>query len=827
MSYTQRSIRSPQDLAEEFVQLIRQGTPYVWMLRISPSEYTAVEEAMRSESASAAPLLTVIYVAESYKRVGDVASWFSFDAEAVWRVLPIDIETFVYQTAKTTRWKESMQVLGGLCIPRELNKADDTLLQQLCRIYNGDESVSLDDLGDANRAVAFQESISCGHSLRHYFDAILSGKTVFANGDAEGQKLIQRIKEANKKAQRDKFDAEWLIYYTAYNNRMTRSLQLRLKKEAKNGGFRQYLSYEWLAEHGVQHPQSVSRLSIYLKYHDGKSVHTTQPVLFFSNTGSREAGFLATSDVESIVCGDVPLRFSKVDLWMKNGEEELKLQTFSWEDRLQVYKVPHTEGRWSSRVRSKATTAVVFSSKYHIKERELTNQRVEVPFTDHQEQGEVMHWCPIGECVTLVDEHGDNAKSFYNRADNYQVVVKRYMDTIKYEDGLYVTYQYTDMDDEEAPDDSNLMSEQLRLLFGRDGLEVRKFTSKEKDEWTKVDDYRLEFAQDTRLYQRWTAHKEPLQGKIKIRLTLPNNTVFTYKVYYVPFVPTSDADRPICRNFSTGEILFNVDGKSPIPNDYQQNNQVMQDSVTVALPSERAKKRVQIEVYRPILLRELYHNGKLIRYYKEEEEIEIPMIICEQFRIREFSREGVREYDCAARKNDYSGFEPKIPRTKDFTNGITADEKCWPKNLIFYLTRGEIKTGMGWNYDSPPVPCVPESDYDIIFQSLKDDACPTEYLQPRIRPQKASPFASPFNPPHDYVSIFETIVEHKVYFLIFAPMCTVAERNSLAEDIIRPLLQKREGRLTKDDEEGLDRFVAEFQMDCDWRELVRYNVCEI
>lgn len=827
MSYNQRSNRSTPDLTEEFMQLIRQGTPYVWMLRINQTEYEAIEETLQHQGADTDPLLTAIYVAESYKRVGDVASWFSFDAESVWHALPIDEETFVYHAAQKTRWQDSLQVLGGLCIHRELEKADDKLLQQLCRIYNGDESVSLDDLGDANRAVAFQESISSGHSLRHYFDAILSGKAVFANDDAEGQRLIQNIKAANKAAQYDKFEAEWLIYYTAYNNRMTRSLQLRLKTEAKNGGYRQYLSYDWLAEHGVQHPESVSRLGIYLQFRDGKRSHTTQPVLYFSNTGSRDVGFLATSDVETIVCGDVPLQFSKVDLWIQYGEERKKIQAFDWDDRLQVYKVPHTEGRWSSRRRPRATTAVIFSTKYHIKERELKNQIVEVPFTDHQEQGDVMCWCPIGESVTLVDEHGGNAKTFYNRSDSYQVVVKRYMDTIKYEDGLYVTYQYTDIEEGEVGEDDYEIK-QVRLLFGRDGVKVRKFKSKDKDEWEWVDDFKLEFAQDTSRYQLWTGSNEPHQGRIKIRITPQNHVVSTYTVYYVPFLPTQEDDQPIRRNFADGEIQFNVDGIPAIPNDYQENHQILQDSVKVVLPSEKARQRVLLEIYRPILLRELYQNGKLIKYYKEHEKIKIPMIVCEQFRIREFSRQGVREYDCAAQKNNYSGF-PKIPGTKDLTSCVTADEKNWPKNLVFYLTKGAIETGMGWNYASQPVPAKLGDKYDIVFQSLKDNPSPTEYLQPGLRQMNASPFAmGPFGqpkkqvtPPRDYASIFETIVEHKVYFLIFEPMCSVVKRGSLVEDIIKPLLEKRQGKLTKEDEDGLDRFVAEFQMDSDWREMAR------
>ena len=174
------------------------GRPYVWDLRLSLNNYETLESALKKSIDShnndyrhllceEYSLYIVIYLAEWYKRhykgrdlvdENKVLSLTSSEFKRLYEYAHIDTTTFVYNASTNPDrpykcWAESLQILGGLAIQAEIKRGtNDPLLIQLCKIFHG-EDISLDEVRDRNRAVAFQESIYQQHSLYEYLECIL------------------------------------------------------------------------------------------------------------------------------------------------------------------------------------------------------------------------------------------------------------------------------------------------------------------------------------------------------------------------------------------------------------------------------------------------------------------------------------------------------------------------------------------------------------------------------------------------------------------------------------------------------------------------------
>ncbi len=878
--YTDADRRLKECLAEQvslFCEKISQGRPYVWELRLGLHDFYALESALGqsidSHGGTHQHLMTeemapvvVMYMAEWYKRYykgtdtmddNKVLQLTTEELKKLYQLVGIDINTFVYNASKnpdktSMRWLESLQVLGGLAVQAELKRdQNDALLPQLCKIFHGEE-IDLDDLKDHGRAVAFQESISRRHSLYNYLDCILSKdkEPPFAQEDMKDEstcipELLHCIEAADEVARKDKFDFEWVIAYTASRNQMVRHLRVKLKPEEIGGGKKQYIGYDRLMkpEWGIVHPEEVGRIRFYLRFKNGghcvqKIAAGDEPIFKYDNTGSELTGFLSVNKIDENTFTNVPVcHFDKVEMVMRydlpqaDGTSQTVsrvVQELDVKDYMQVYALPKTGNKFTTRKNSQTATAVIFSSDYH-----LADAYKELPVVfAHYRNGEACGpdycWCPINDKVILTGPDGkDVLPPFFNRNGLYQVVTKKYLKTIKYRDNVFVLYKYRDTD----LDEDELQEDNLSVLFGRSGLEVRHYATGVAKEGEPVTDYDLEWLKDGR-YVDWDK-EEPQQGAIRLRVTV-KGIVFKPRVYYVPFCPDTADQQPIWRDFDHQCIRTALAGVDDIQDDFKQLLDVHEpDTRQLEIGTDDAK--ILVDVYRPIIMRELSQRdteGQLhvVRYADKHENIHIPLIICDQFSVRDFSENGVRKFDMNCSNRMFYSFPtfngPNIS-VDNYKLELPASELSADLPLDYlkvYISKAiEAPTDLyAWNYKTDPWRVANNKELTedgIVFQSLKDNTHPRHYALPYIKNVKAGWGGKKSQIVVDALKCFETVAEHRTYFFLFNPLIRVVKNGKQISEILLPLMKQRAYQPTDADMDQLYRFAVHFHFD--WMLLPR------
>ena len=865
----------------ELRESILQGEPYVWKLRLSFNEFNVLESFIDGSIGShggrhdhllteSFALIVVIYLAEWYKRFykgadtmdeNKVLSLTTDELKRLYELAGIDKNTFVYNASKNPdktsfRWQESLQVLGGLAVQAELKRdKTDNLLSQLCKIFHGEE-IDLDDLKDRNRAVAFQESIARQHSLYEYLKCILEKdehgrrNLPFATSDIKDEntmipELISRIESADELAKKHKFDFEWNIAYSASTHSMVRHLKVKLKPEVIGGGKKQYIGYDRLRkpEWGIEAPENVGRIRFYLRFKNGghyiqKEGKTEEPIFKYDNTGSEKTGFLSVNKEDEAIYTNVPVsRFDKVEMVMKYGDSFRIVQELEVKDYMQIYEVSKSGGRkFTTRKNSQAQTVVIFSSAHHLSEQYNNIPVAYAHFRNGENCGEDYCWCPINDKVILVLSTSEEVP-FFNRNGLYQVVTKKYLKTIKYMDNVFVLYKYidTDYDEEEMQEDN------LAVLFGRSGLQVLHYPSGQAKEGVPLTDYDLEwYSQEAKRYITWDEEHQPQQGKLRLRVTV-KGIVFTPKVYYVPFAPADSSQAPIWRDFEKMRICTALDGVDDIQDDFKM---VLGDKVpdTKQLEIGTDKEKILVDVYRPIIVHELSQRtsgddeSKVISYHGKGEDIHIPLINCEQFSVRDFSENGVKEYQVKSPSTVYYNF-PSINQVglsvqnyldEHPASRLTPDIPL--DYLKIYMTKAlDNPTDLySWDYVSEPKPVEDPNPAEggIVFQSLKDNDSPRHYAMPIIKASDDDGWGDDDwddddaeTADVDVLKCYETVAEHKTYFFLFDPLIKVVAGQKQIAEILLPLIKARQYRLTEADISNLYRFAMHFHFD--WMLLPR------
>ena len=860
---------------EEMKQSVLRGEPYVWKLRLSLAEFCDLESAIGNSISSHAgnhehlltedfAIVVVVYLAEWYKRFycgadtmdeNKVLSLNTEELKRLYELAGIDAKTFVYNASqnpdKTSyRWQESLQVLGGLAVQAELKRdKHDNLLPKLCKLFHG-EDIDLDDLRDRNRAVAFQESIARQHSLYEYLKCILEKdehgrrNLPFAPSDLKDEstripELVSKIEQADVLAKKHKFDFEWIIQYAASTHSMVRQLKVKLKPEVIGGGKKQYIGYDRLRseEWGVEHPENVGRILMYLRFKNGgqyvqKEEKGEEPLFKYDNTGQEATGFLSVNKEDEAIYLRVPTtRFDKVEIVMHYDQTAHVVQQMEVADYMQVYEVSKSGGRrFTSRRNAQAPTVLIFSTAHR-----LTEEFQDIPlsyahFRQGENTGEDYCWCPIMDKVILRLNTGEELP-FFNRNGLYQVVTKKYLKTIKYMDNVFVLYKYIDTDE----DDDVMQEDRLTVLFGRQALSVLHFPSGMAKDGVPAGDYTTEwYNTKERRYVNWDEDHEPKQGKLRLRVTV-KGLVFTPKVYYVPFFPTDPEQQPIWRDFETMRIRTALEGVEDIQDNFTKGIDGKQPD-TRQLEIGSLNEKILVDVYRPILIRELSQQkscdeeSKVISYHDADEDIEIPLINCQQFSVRDFSENGVKEYQVTQKGTVYYNFptfnHPGIDGTsfllEEKASALTPELPL--DYLKIYTTKAldHAEELYAWNYKSEPVrvdSSFQMKEEGIVFQSLKDNDSPRHYAMPRVNKGKGGWGGKKNVLVVDALYCFEKVAEHKAYFFLFNPLIKVIAAGKQIRDIWLPLLKKHEYNLTKADIGHLYLFALQFHFD--WMLLPR------
>lgn len=878
MQSTEEDIRLLKTLphkVDEMRQNILRGEPYVWKLRLSLSEFCDIESAVNNSILSHGnkhehllteefAVVVVIYLAEWYKRFyngadtideNKVLSLSTDELKRLYGLAKIDSQTFVYNASKNPdktsyRWLESLQVLGGLAIQAELKRdKNDNLLSQLCKIFHGEE-IDLDDLKDRDRAIAFQESIVRRHSLYEYLKCILEKDTKgkrnlpFAVSDTKDEntripELIAKIEKADELAKKHKFDFEWIISYTASTQSMVRHLKIKLKPEEISGGKKQYIGYDRLRlpEWGIEKPESIGRIRFYVRFKYGKEYiqkesDSEEPLFKYDNTGNERTGFLSVNKEDETVYLNVPVaRFDKVEIVMRYNETSRIVQELEVDDYMQIYELSKSGGRkFTTRKKSQAYTVLLFSTNHHLTEEYESIPVLYAHFRNRERCGEEYCWCPIMDKVILRLNTGEE-KPFFNHNGLYQVVLKKYLKTIKYMDNVYVLYKYIDTE----LDEDEMQTDTLSVLFGRGALNVLHYPSGMAKDGVPVNDYTVEwYSNNAKRYVIWNEESFPSQGKVRLRVTV-KGLVFTPKVYYVPFSPSNPDQQPIWRDFKTMRICTSLDGVDDIQDDFKKVPEGKEPD-TKCLEIGTECEKILVDVYRPILVRELSQKktgekeARVISYHENNEDIHIPLINCEQFSVRDFSENGVKEYSLKSKGTAYYNFptfnHPGVDGTSyileekasSLTPGLPLDY------LKIYTTKAldNVDELYAWDYKSDPVevgPLYNMNEEGIIFQSLKNNDSPRHYAMPTIKKGKGGWGGKKNMLIVDPLYCFETVAQHKTYFFLFNPLVKVISTCTQIKEILIPLMKKRDFKLTEEDIENLYRFAMQFHFD--WMLLPR------
>ena len=849
----------------QFNDFAAEGKPYVWRLRLTEQQFLSLEEliegSVNSHKGDISHLLdkpfarlTIIYLAEWFKRrytrtttLTPNLSISSEDRKRLWSNAEIGGQALVYKSEATTRWQDSINVLGGLAIKDILRKEltdDDPFLTMLCKIYNG-EDVNLDAIEDLDMAVAAKQSIELQHSLYDYLVAIFDkGKQPpFAQEELEDEesgasRLIRLIQKYDRLFHKDKFDLEWRLSYQAgEDEQIVRTLTLRPRSQNIGGIQRNFISYDLLKAWDIENPESRLQIMVDLRFKsEGKTIKEAafdNGALIFQN---QTTGFVAIGNDMGITL-DVPVDdFDTIDVRVRVDDERSKtVQTLRYPGYLQLYKM--SGSLWSSKSRGQAPTALIFDDRYRIKDSYDNEGSVHVPFRNRDKVSRPIQWYPINDNVTLVDNEGHELPPFFNRSGAYQIVIRQYTDTIKYEDNLYATYKWVSLDegtfDEVDPEDIDATN--LELLFGRDGIQIRHFAKPSSSDWQPVESYKLEYNDGRGRFIDWNS-KEPAQGRIQIRITVKGH-VYKRWVYYVPFVETEGAVQPIWRDFDNSTICFAIDGKAPVKDEFPKDFSNQPSTKEVTLGNDRAK--VELEVYRAVLLKELYQNGVVKSYHTPNQRIRIPLLICDQFAIRDFNREGVEEYNCSDFKDKYEvfdSFQRVAPAPENFLQEKSASDIIpgYPlTDLKIYLTTYGNKEPdkYEWDYKSEPKKIIDGEvtiSQGIVFQSLLDSPSPRNYEE--IRDIESSddwgdePDDDDWGDDDDKTSmsdvdIFKTVVRHGAYFFLFKPLRKVICDNRMIESIFIPLFKECDGKL--DDVMTAQLYLFARQFHFDWMLLQR------
>lgn len=821
--------------------------PYIWQLAITADEYeelkAALNEYVSSTDGSMSSLLkghsllVMTYFAEWFKReytgTGDGAtertlSLNTDDIKTLWNNSGINIEKYVYQSDSGIHlWQYSIYVLGGLAINQELRRNDrGRFLKGLCRIYHG-EDYTLENLDEANRAIAFRKSISQKESLYEYLRTILNGK--YKSNDVKTKQFLERVKSANDEVLKSKFRFEWIVSNLQYNDFMTRRLRVWLKPEEVGGGLHQYLRYDRVLLWGIQNPEQQKHLRFYIRWWNHKDIvqdiDVNHPIIDYLNTGS-DNGFITMGVEKFVACKTIPVRyFTNFDVVvLDDDDQEYIAQSEDATDYIQLWRVEQWGDEWTSHPMAQHQTAVIYNELWAA-DQEADSSK---PFRSKKEATGThkWKWNYIYSEVTLHDAKG-NEETFYNREGYDQIYAHLYDNIIRYEQGGLVRHCIED-------DEEGEIADYMPLIFGKDDIRVRHFQTKDAIlnamPETETVAEQVEYRESNGRYVVWTDSEQPSYGMVSLRVSVKGVPTVLSMLY----LPALEKDTPVERDLTNHTIKYRgFDGKERMLTDeIVLDEQPLAPAVEInyGTKGECGDERTVLNVYRPTTIKEVYLDGKIVSYLEDgDSPITIPYVLKRRVRLTDFSEKGYKVYDLS----DFGSLFAKIGGSSGahlthWQHGIKWPAKRWNEEAPTWLN---VSIGSAceaeqlglmffyWNYDENTDPVEVPYDHEmapgsIVFQSMKQAEPPFVCIDSRFA--RANPF-SRNKVKVSIVKCFEVARAHRIYYFAFEPLRTMVERGKMKEKLYLPLLESKDGTLTAEDIAELQRFADDFGFD--WREL--------
>lgn len=833
--------------------------PYVWRLKLSSAEFECLRDRVidafhkndwRIESMWTPDFarLLMVYVAEWYKRgysskqtTPPAFALYHVEYKTMWEASGFDYYKYVYRSDGGFRWQYSTYILGGLAAQLEIDKKDNRLLKNLCMLMHG-EDIDMDSLADGSRAFALRQSIEKHHSLYYYLQAILQHDAdgyPFADDDLADSsslmsRLVKKIQTADREAMRDKFRAEWIITFAPHLSTVSRMLKLNLMREygkyAKPELSRPYLSYERLegAPWNIPSPESHRVIALSIRWKNGSETvqaeNFEKPIIHFNNTQQTSAGYLAFGEDDHVLT-DVPAgHITSAEIYVAcDGEvSPSPIMTIPIDDCIQLWRTAPGSTEWTTTEKRKSDTAVFFTDRWHL-EGQPTENVFHKPMAGGDE-ADLYGFTRIYTDITLKDDNGNEIK-FFNHTGHYIIEENTFDNDIAYNANHTASHYFIeDVEDIDIDDldEGDFQQEQLPVLFGLHNLTVSHL--RYDDNGNPMELETIEPKSIENLQNGQDVREGISEGKVGLRIHIDDELSFDRTYFYVP-IP--EGEQPIVRDLSLHEIRSY--GERAIKDDYQQDGKEYSSTLKVKFGS--TIDFISLDVYRPQDIIEVRHNGKLIEYHSREDRIDIPLLLCDHFSIRDFGNEGVQTFDCSemrvAYTHDFNTINKAVVNESMFLEKKPMSQTCLkdilPEYLNLYIVKDTHRKdfyGYEWDYEKAPIQKLKSEakrdNFTGVFFEKVNTKTDMSVEKPLLK--DLTPFAAMTNPSlvdenTDRLDVFLTASRLNVYFFLFRPLRMIVEKNIYKERLLLPLMQLRQSQLTAEDMYNLRRFAFEFKLD--------------
>ena len=668
-------------------------------------------------------LVLVVYMAEWYKReyngndkanpLTDVG--ISRESGEIWinSGLP---DNLLYKM-RNNKFQDSIFVLGGLPIKYLVTKQFSNVLKEISTIFQerstGEELKK--NLFINNFALQESTRTQWG-SLHAYFECLMEGKLPIAEEDRNEEPFrtfISNLQDWNQ--MRRKIEFEWLVVGNLNSPILRRMIRLHFLPEA-NGARHKSISYDRLARWGIS--TKVRSFKLYLVYNGMPFEDVDEEAQHIDFYNTYDGYFVGRMKGNHFTFTDVPtygIRQIQVGLLL-DGFSRRIVDTFDVKPYLQLFETEQYS-LLSSRKASKrsfvllpydtpvAQPADMDTDKKYLIEGGLPYKLIEV--------NDVV-------CFTL---ENNQPVSLYNHIIGVNCKIKKYFDKIKYSGNGCVNHYYTD-------DDGLRQVEQIPLVFDRKDIQVVKQDENVQIAELKDTEYRIEFKQDEMpTYQVWTKKNRPHQGVVKVRIS----SEYGRRLFVAYFAPAGD--NPFSRNLSehfiqvakevaihsVPEYLQVVDSNGLKSVSYRDDHNTHDAESEVVFQVGDADDFVEVPVFRPFLLRDVYKDHRLISRIEngefKKQPLAVPFLLKDHFSIRTIDENGVHFLALKDQKVSFLDFDFE-DQVKCIDNRVGQDSPVG--KIGYYLTR---KLGMN---DTLRVPIENdgESDYKFFYWSMKMDENP-------------------------------------------------------------------------------------------------------
>lgn len=650
----------------------------------------------------------------------------------------------------------------------------DVLIESLLRVIPG--------LSDA-----FRQSLADNEdgSWSRYIQAMIDHpEMLYADCDKCTNEFVKHFYERLENGRRESVEKaikhNWIFYTAPDSDEITGDIILNIGKDNSDGCVSAEIikSEEEQLYIGIECQDEIVNYRKYSKTRDCKRF------IGWGTTSNRIRGYIEDLSQTIYLC--------KYNIDLLQPSEGKKIKPFELGDQyIEVYATDDGSGWTTLRDFSrKDVKAVLFPLDVY-----------DVGGNTTQIQNKVIGdkvWalCEITEFVQLKEKKTGKTYNLYQEGEVSVKVTPR-TDIIKYCDTSRSLIKCS----------INGQEEYYSLMMGiPTGKSIKIYPNKSKE-----DNFSVKFkdnnvtAEYTQNRQRKILDNNETFGLISLDLYAKNNGIeYNYKNKYY-FVPANCIQRDVLNN----KIIFNNLSARKVcrvlPDDteitletnyYVDDGSIFQFDDTIKFRIyDTDTDYIEVDIYRPILYRELNLNGNVIKRYNDtiqgEQKISLPYILRNKFSLRIFGKEGV--YDITNFRN-----------IRWFNLGQPQYTSCQCDEFDIYLyanrqVKGE-KIGIldigskgidqyrfyYWDISNETQPCIIETSYDnekqhliipteclknggIIFQSLKE-CCPRHYVTPIYGKTHWTLLTNPVYPDNIIYKCFKTAVEHNVPFTQFYPL---------------------------------------------------------